>query len=123
MQTPTDKQLWALPKYAQKYIADLERRVAGLREDLVAARGGPEDSNVLIPHFGETDQLLGKNTRVRFSLLQPHPGTGIAPTKGNIDVQHQGPFRLELMAVTLGTSALHVVPHSSNVVRVQLGSY
>ena len=128
MQALSAEQLGAQPKYVQKYIAELERRIIYLRGQLDAARSGPADSNVRIRHSGdEPDQRLGKGTTVTFDMKRldvSAPAGQRRLSDGRITVRHNSPVSLEIMGVSdQGAGTLHVVPGSSNVIKVRLGEW
>ena len=105
-----------LPKWAQAEIETLQMRLAGHKRQIAELSAGPDDSNVLVSNYGYPDRLLGRDTRIRFLL----------GWDGYIEVRHSrdDPGSLEVRASGTGLKgALHVIPQSSNAVRVRIGEY
>jgi hypothetical protein len=110
----TPEQLARLPRYAQDHIAWQAMRLRDADKAIAGLRAGPDGSNVLIEHYGDSpDHQLGINTEVCFRLATAgHPD-------GKIRVSHG----LGVIEVACSDGALHVTPQSSNVIRVRIGEY
>ncbi len=109
---PTDHQMGAMPRYASRYIEQLERAL-----ELASRRLAPRDenaagSNVVTYDYVNPERGLGKDARVRFYLGGTHR------EENSVCVNHNGPYELEV--TTSGPGRLTFQPVSGNVMRVKL---
>jgi hypothetical protein len=109
------RRLAALPKWAQQYIADTERKAAELEARVAVLSKGPDGSDTVVDGLGTyPDRELGRGIYVTFRL----------PDGSQIRAQVHGEY-LELNALGPGQRSDGIItqPGSGNVLRVRTDRY
>jgi hypothetical protein len=102
----------SLPKWAQEYVAALQRRADSAERELAEVKQGPVDSNVFrVWGLVGDDQPLGKDCEIRFQFGEQW--------SDSITVRHNRQGDGNFLHVN-GNGTLHVEPRATNDVRIHL---
>lgn len=109
---PTDRQMDSMPKYASRYIRQLEQALEAASRKLAPRDERVAGSNVVTYDYINPERGIGKDAQVRFYLGGTHK------EENSVCVNHNGPYELEV--TTSGPGRLTFQPVSGNVMRVTL---